>query len=98
MKFEELKQREDLMVDFDTLSKEIDEYFENISKEKLKMDLESVGIEVKEIKEVAEVELESYLSQNNLYSTNKKKYIFAENDQVESSVYTTEDDSGELVA
>ena len=47
IKFEELKLREDLMVDFDTLSKEIDEYFENINKKTLIKDLKEIGIAVK---------------------------------------------------
>ena len=51
MDLEELHNRDDLMINTEELEKEIEYYFNNVTKEQLKEDLEKVGIEVVEKEE-----------------------------------------------
>lgn len=68
MNINELNKRDDLMVDSDELKERIDSYFENISKEELKKDLEDVGCKVEKVNAP---EIENYLLEAMNYISSK---------------------------
>jgi len=93
MQLNKLNKRHDLMVNLDELEKEIDAYFDNITKEELKKDLEKVGFVVKEVNLT---DVESFLSNINIYMFDDEEDYVVEND---TNLFASDaDDLWELAA
>ncbi len=79
MKIENLDQRDDLLADPEQLKEEIDLYFENISREKLKKDLEEAGFVVEDLKTfdfeecLSDIKIKMSNNQNNYIITQASK-------------------------
>lgn len=69
MNFEELKKREDLMVDIEELKQRANAYLNETNKEKLRKDLEDLGCIVEEVESL---EFENYISELKVYYSASK--------------------------